>query len=192
VKVGAVVLAAGGSSRLGRPKQLLTLDGESLVKRAARVALDAGANPVIVVLGADHKLIESTLAGLPSVRLVINQEWQTGLASSFAAGLRAFIEIADCDGAVVMLADQPLVDAAALQRLIAAFDARHRLVAASYEGTIGVPAVFGREYLAELLHLTGDAGAGPWLRSRSSEVTPVSLDSGALDIDTPTDAESLK
>jgi len=167
------------------------LDEDPLVKRAANAALDAGASPVVVVLGADYQLIEPALEGLP-VELIINHEWQSGLASSLAAGLRALIEVADCDGVVVTLADQPLVDAQALKRLIAPFDASHRLVAASYEGTIGVPAVFGREYVAELLHLTGDAGAGAWLRSRSSEVTPVSLDSGGLDIDTPTDAELLK
>ncbi len=192
MKVGAVVLAAGGSSRFGRPKQLLMLDGDPLVKRAANAALDAGASPVVVVLGADYQLIEPALADMSPVKLVINHEWQSGLASSLAAGLRALIEVADCDGVVVTLADQPLVDAQALKRLIAPFDASHRLVAASYEGTIGVPAVFGREYVAELLHLTGDAGAGAWLRSRSSEVTPISLDSGGLDIDTPTDAELLK
>ena len=191
VKVGAVVLAAGGSSRFGRPKQLLTLDGESLVKHAARAALDVGADPVIVVLGADRELIEPALAGLP-VEIVINQEWQRGLASSLTFGIRALLQAADCDGVVVTLADQPLVDAPALQRLISAFDSGHRLVAASYEGTIGVPALFGREYLAELLHLTGDTGAGSWLRIRSSEVTPVPLASGALDIDTPADTESLK
>jgi CTP:molybdopterin cytidylyltransferase MocA len=93
---------------------------------------------------------------------------------------------------LVTLADQPLVDEAAMRQLIAAFDDEHRIVAAAYDDTIGVPAVFGREHLQALMRLTGDRGAGSWLRSRQNEVSRVRLRSAALDIDEPSDLARLR
>lgn len=189
-RVAAVVLAAGGSTRLGHPKQLVPVRGEPLVRRAARAALGAGAEPVVVVLGAHADLVRPALHALP-VRTVTNDRWATGLASSLAAGLRAALAGDACDGVLVTLVDQPLVDAGALRRLLARFDATHRLVASAYEHTVGVPAVFGREHLDALLQLTGDAGAGGWLRRRIGEVTPVPLGVAALDVDTPAEVARL-
>jgi molybdenum cofactor cytidylyltransferase len=176
---------------LGFPKQLIMHEGEPLVRRIAMAAVGAGADPVLVVLGANAEAIEPVLSGLASVRTVINREWSTGVASSLALGLSAVLEDPTCDAVLVTLADQPFVSSAALRRLIATFDAKRRIVASSYAGTIGVPAVFGREHADSLMRLTGDAGAGPWLRSRASEVTSVPLDAAALDIDTLSDAAQL-
>jgi molybdenum cofactor cytidylyltransferase len=106
-------------------------------------------------------------------------------------GLSAVFEDASCDGVLVTLADQPLVDAAALKRLIAAFDGERRIVASAYDDTVGVPAVFAREHIEDLMRLTGDAGAGSWLRSRPNEVTRVPLGVASLDIDTSSDAARL-
>ena len=189
-RVGAVVLAAGGSSRFGSPKQLHTVGGQPLVRRAALAALDSGAAPVLVVLGAHADQVTPALDGL-EVSIAMNDEWQRGLASSLATGVRALVADPACDGVLVMLADQPLVDAAALSRLLAAFDGGHRLVASAYGGALGVPAVFGREYVDELLTLEGDSGAGPWLRARGDDVTCVPLAAAALDVDTPLDAAAL-
>lgn len=177
---------------MGYPKQLVMHEGEPLVRRAAIAAVDAGAAPVIVVLGADAEKISPALAGLPSITTVFNRDWQTGLASSLAAGLRALVESASTtDGILVMLADQPLVDAPALERLLAAFDAEHRIVASEYDQTMGVPVVFGREHVAELMGLAGDSGAGRWLRARAGSVTRVPLQGAAVDIDTPQDVDRL-
>jgi CTP:molybdopterin cytidylyltransferase MocA len=187
--IGALILAAGGSKRFGSPKQLVMRDGETLVRRAAKAASAAGARPVMVVLGADAVSVSPELAKLRHVRTVINEHWATGLASSLATGLRSLMEIAGCDGVLVMLADQPMVDASALKKLMAAFDRDHRVVAAAYAGTIGVPAIFGCEHVRELMRLTGDKGAGQWLRSHPDEVTAVSLPEAQVDIDTVTDAE---
>jgi molybdenum cofactor cytidylyltransferase len=173
---------------MGFPKQLIMYDGEPLVRRIARAAVEAGASPVVVVLGASAEMIAPALSGLASVRTVVNEKWSDGLASSLASGLAAVFEDAACDAVLVTLADQPLVDATALRRLLAAFDGERRVVASAYGKTMGVPAVFGREYVDELKRLTGDTGAGSWLRSRPSEVTCVPLDAAALDIDTPSDA----
>ena len=184
-KLGAVVLAAGSSTRLGYPKQLIVHEGEPLVRRIAIAAVEAGAAPVIVVLGASAETIAPALSGLRSVTTVVNADWTEGLASSLAAGLTAMVNSSDCDGVLIALTDQPLVDAAALKRLMAAFDGKRRIVASAYAGTIGVPAIFGREHVDALLRLEGDAGAGSWLRSRPDEVTRVPLEAAAFDIDTP-------
>jgi CTP:molybdopterin cytidylyltransferase MocA len=187
-RIGAVVLAAGASTRLGFPKQLIVHEGEALVRRIARAAVEAGANPVVVVLGANAETIAPVLSGLPSVTTVVNAAWSRGLSSSLAAGLIALFESAACDAVLVTLADQPLVNTAVLRPLLAAFDGKRRIVASGYDGTMGVPAVFGREHVDALLRLTGDAGAGAWLRGRSGEVTSVPLDAAAIDIDTASDA----
>lgn len=187
-----MVLAAGGSSRFGSPKQLVVHEGMPLVRRAALTASEAGADPVVVVLGAYAELVRDALSELHSVQMVLNLKWETGLASSLAAGIRRLFEEATCDAALVTLADQPLVDAALLKRLLAAFGDEHRIVASEYsDGTLGVPAVFAREYGDDLMRLTGDSGAGQWLRSRSSDVTRVRLGDAALDIDTDFDMSRL-
>jgi len=185
--IGSVVLAAGGSTRFGSPKQLVIRDGEPLVRRAAKAALDAGAQPVMVVLGADAPIVAPELSKLRHVRTVINTHWESGLASSLSTGLRALMEIAGCDAVLVTLADQPNVDAAALKKLIAAFDSEHRIVASAYSGTIGVPAIFGSEHVADLMRLTGDNGAGQWLRIHPDKVTTVALPEAEVDIDTEED-----
>ncbi len=163
-----------------------------MVRRAVAAAVEAGADPVVVVLGAHAALVEATLSGLQPVRAVVNRSWESGLASSLSAGLRAITDDGSCDGVLVMLTDQPLVDAKSLRRLLSAFDSDHRLVAAEYAGVVGVPAVFGREYFGELMELTGDVGAGAWLREQSSQVTRIPILDAAVDIDTPSDAAKLK
>ena len=191
-RVAAVVLAAGASTRLGVPKQLIRFRGEPLVRRAAKAASEAGASPVIVVLGADAASIAQALDGLSFAKTVTNEQWRDGLASSLAAGIREAQRLdAQCDGALLTTADQPLVDGAALRRLLDAFDEGARLVAAEYSGTIGVPAVIGREWFEALLALEGDAGAGRWLRGKGDAVHRIPLLEAAVDIDTAEDAALL-
>jgi CTP:molybdopterin cytidylyltransferase MocA len=145
----------------------------------------------VVVLGANAATIAPALSGLASVTIAVNPDWEKGLASSLTVGLAAFLADS-CEAVLVTLADQPLVDGAALRRLVTAFDDEHRIVAAAYDDTIGVPAVFGREHLEDLMRLTGDRGAGSWLRSRQNEVSRVRLRSAALDIDEPSDLARLR
>jgi CTP:molybdopterin cytidylyltransferase MocA len=141
----------------------------------------------VVVLGASAATIAPALSSLASVRIAVNPDWEKGLASSLSIGLAEFLADDSWDAVLVTLADQPLVDGAALRRLVTAFDDEHRIVASAYDDTIGVPAVFGREHLDDLMRLKGDRGAGSWLRARQNEVTSVPLQSAALDIDIPSD-----
>ena len=185
-------MAAGGSTRLGSPKQLILYENQPLVRRAAIAALDAGVSRVVVVLGAHAAAVGATLSDLPSVALAPNPDWESGLASSLAVGIAAIAADVTCDAALVMLADQPHVDAEALRRLIEAFDDEHRIIASAYDETIGVPALFAREHFEDLMRLTGDRGAGSWLRSRRNEVTSVALRRASLDVDTPADVARLR
>lgn len=190
--VAAVVLAAGASTRLGAAKQLVEFRGVPLVRRAAEAAIAADANPVIVVLGARATEVAGALLDLAGVHLELNERWCDGLASSLVAGVRAATRLdARCDGVLIIAADQPLVDDAALRALVDAFREGARIVAAEYSGTIGVPAIAGREHFESLLELDGDAGAGRWLRGRRDEVRSVPIPDAAMDIDGTEDVARL-
>jgi molybdenum cofactor cytidylyltransferase len=190
--VAAVVLAAGASTRLGAAKQLVEFRGVPLVRRAAEAAIAADANPVIVVLGARATEVAAALLDLAGVHLELNERWREGLASSLVAGVSAATRLdARCDAVLIIAADQPLVDDASLRLLVDAFRAGARLVAAGYSGTIGVPAIVGREHFESLLELGDDVGAGRWLRARSDEVRSVPMPDAAMDIDGAEDVARL-
>jgi molybdenum cofactor cytidylyltransferase len=191
-RVAAVVLAAGASTRLGRPKQLLEFRGETLVARAAAEARRAGADPIIVVLGAEAREIALALSGIQGITAIVNNRWASGLSSSLATGVREAVRLdGACDGVLITLSDQPLVDDTALRALLDAFEDGARVVAAEYGGTVGVPAVIGREHFGALLEITGDSGAGRWLRDRMDEVRRVPMPAAAMDIDRAEDSERL-
>ncbi|MDJ0850439.1 MAG: nucleotidyltransferase family protein [Myxococcota bacterium] len=183
MRPSAVLLAAGGSRRLGRPKQLLVEEGEALVRRAARAALDAGVEEVVVVLGAHAAEVADALAGL-ALRTVENADWRAGLGSSIACGVRA----AEGDAVLLLLADQPGVDAALLRRLLAAARAGHRRVACAYDDVRGVPALFSDpDDLARLAELSGDRGARTLLAARPDSVHAIDAPEAAFDIDDEAD-----
>lgn len=188
LRLGAVILAAGASTRLGRPKQLLEVDGRPLVARAAEAALAAGASPVVVVLGANAELIRPALQGL-DVGLVLNQDWAEGMASSVQAGLHALGQITlRLDAVLLTVCDQPAFSAEVVQRLVAALQASSRgIVAARYASRPAVPAVFRREHFFALARLKGDQGARALLQEKPEDIVAVDLPELALDLDTPED-----
>ncbi len=188
VKIGAIVLAAGSSSRLGQSKQLLVYRGQSLVRRSAQAALNAGCAPVVIVLGAESDRIADELRDLP-VTILINENWARGQGNSLRAGVRA---AEDCDALVILLCDQPQTDAALLRRLIDThLSSGQPMVASAYAGTLGVPALFACSCFKQLLSLGDDAGAKALLRTRPGEVASVAFPEGALDVDMPEDLRSL-
>lgn len=191
-QVGLILLAAGGSRRLGSPKQLVTdAEGRSLVRRAAETALGCACRPIVVVLGASAEAVEAELVGLP-VTVTVNPDWQAGLASSLKAGLSALTEAHTLDAAVVMLCDQPQVTSALLDSLLTAYaDTGHALVASEYGGALGVPALFSRTLFGALASLTGDEGARQVIKNYAGPSTRVPFPEGVFDIDTPLDALAL-
>jgi molybdenum cofactor cytidylyltransferase len=197
VRVGVVLLAAGGSSRLGRPKQLLMHEGKTLVRRAAEAAVAAKCGPVVVVLGAQTEAVTAELAGLP-VRTVQNPDWSVGMGSSLQVGLRA-LDTEDAtgaspavDAALVMLCDQLRVGARHLRALVEAFTrTRASIVASGYEGTRGVPALFSRALFPEMEALAPDQGARGVIARDPSRVVEVALAGGGEDVDTAQDLSRL-
>ena len=209
--IGAVVLAAGGSSRLGRPKQLLVWRGETLVRRAVRAATEAGCDPVIVVVGeiansirSDLDIRESRISSSAAlggssgalgrsaqINVVENAEWRNGVGTSIRRGLE---QLGECVEAVVLLTcDQPFVDASIIRRLIAAREQTARPIAAShYASTLGVPALFDRSCFKVLLGLPDQYGAKSLIESRKAETASIAFEEGAVDIDTAEDFERLK
>ncbi len=189
-RVAAVILAAGGSSRFGSLKQIALLNGVPLVRRAALAATNAGLDPVIVVAGSNRELVGRALTGIDGITIAVNESWQSGQASSLRVGLDAASD-AQCDGALVMLSDQPLIGRSALTRILSEFTAGHRIVASAFNKTVGAPAAFGSEFFDDLRKLDGDSGAGKWLRARPSAVRSVQLPEAAIDIDTASDLDEM-
>ncbi len=189
---GAVILAAGGSRRLGEPKQLLAWRGATLLRRAATAAVDAGCRPVIVVLGAAADRCRAELAGL-SVAVAENGAWEAGLAGSLQVGLSALLARApETSGALFVPADQPLLTADLLRRLVREHRAHpERPVACRYASAVGAPALIPARLFAEVAGLAGDTGAREILRRHHRDVVAVPFPGGELDIDTPADLEDL-
>lgn len=191
--VAAVIVAAGSSERLGRPKQLVMLDGETLLGRAIRFAQEAGAAPVLVVLGAHREEIEAQVDFAKS-EIIVNQKWQEGIASSICAGISAVEEQnLMVSGVLLMVCDQPCVTTKHLGRMLDAFskDATSA-VASVYLSMRGIPAVFPREAFEELLALRGDKGARGLLADPRRKVTEIALGGGEFDIDEPRDLDRMK
>lgn len=185
--IAGLLLAAGSSSRLGRPKQLIEFDGETLIRRAANALINAGCEPVIVVLGSEVELSKQQLNGL-NVRIAENAAWQTGMSSSIREGMSHVI-LENVDGVLISVCDQPQVTAGHLQTLATRFAETHAAVtAAEYDNILGVPAVFSRELFDDLMNLTGDKGARDLIRNHPA--VSVSMPEAAFDIDTEADLEN--
>jgi len=179
--IAAIVLAAGASTRLGQPKQLIELCGETLLHRAVRTAHEAGCSPVVVVLGAHHAEILAH-SDIHQAITLINNSWQEGMASSLRLGLASVPGTAE--GVVLLTCDQPTVSATHLCLLMTTGN----ITASAYAGRNGVPAYFPAFMFPELMKLRGDAGARELLRNAAA----VDLPGGDLDIDTATDLDRAK
>lgn len=189
-----IVLAAGASTRMGRPKQLLTYGGRTLLRNAAEMAAASVCRPIIVVLGAYADQMQSEIDGLP-VQQVVNERWTEGMGSSISAGLEG-LKHCDREGAakavVLMLCDQPFVTASVINNLVTVYRSNGTgIVASEYGGTVGVPALFGHEYFADLAALSGAAGAKQIIDAHTSDVVRVRFPQGATDVDTAEDYRQL-
>ena len=186
-RVAGILLAAGEGTRLGRPKALVEVGGRTFAEHGVALLRDGGADPVLVVTGA----VPVTLPGVVTVH---NRDWTTGMGSSLATGLHALAET-DVGAAIVALADQPLVGAEAVRRLIAAYVGGASVAVACYDGAQRNPVLIARDYWQNVLQLaTGDTGARPFLRANPDLVTSVECgDTGSPDdVDTDADLERVR
>jgi molybdenum cofactor cytidylyltransferase len=189
--IATILLAAGSSTRLGQPKQLILANGESLIRRMAQQALALQAGPVVVVLGANQERISKELTGL-GVTNVVNPTWSEGMASSLRVGLRA-LDWETTDAFLVVLTDQPHVTSTLLQQLIDTRNSTGRgIIACRYtepDGVLGVPALFDSHYRREFLNLAGDTGARKLIQQYASDSTGVPFPLASIDLDTPIDLQ---
>ena len=192
--IPAIILAAGASRRLGQPKQLVNIGGETLLERALRLAKESGAAPVLAVLGANFAAICAAVS-FEGVIPVLNDQWEHGMSTSIRAGLNeAEVRAPGTSAVLVMACDQPRLSAKHLRALLAAYTARPTpsIVASMYAGVHGIPAVFPRIAFGGLRSLHGDRGARRLLSKPPCDVIALPFVGGEVDIDLPSDLEQLE
>ncbi|HEX3659860.1 MAG TPA: nucleotidyltransferase family protein [Acidobacteriaceae bacterium] len=194
-RCAAVILAAGASTRLGQAKQLIHASGESLLRRTAHLALEAGCAPVVVVLGFEAERMATELTGL-GVEAVVNPEWREGMGASLRCGVEAASRSertrAKPDNFLLLVCDQPRLTTEHLRELLARHATGQMAITASqYAGRAGVPAVLAAALVPELLACAGDQGARDVIRRDAARVQAVAWPEGAVDVDRPEDLQAL-
>lgn len=190
-KIGIVLLAAGESSRLGRPKQILLYKGKTLLERAMENAKLSKAIHSVLVLGANANLIQENL-NLGHFSFLVNNDWKNGMSESMRLGLSFLVEQYQIDAAIIILADQPFADYTLLDKFIDNFNKGNKgIVASSYKNTLGVPALFSKKYFPELLALKEKEGAKKIIFAHLEDVTIIEFPLGEFDVDTEEDYQKL-
>lgn len=188
--IGIIILAAGASSRMGTPKQLLLHHGRSFLSYIVEVAIASMCQPIVVVLGANAEQIKSEVSF--RVQVVENTRWIEGMSSSIAVGMQALVN-QNIEGVVITLCDQPFVSTQIIDQLIAAYCFTGKsIVASEYAGTLGVPAFFSRAFFLELMSLGATEGAKHLIKRYSEQVFSVPFPEGEIDIDTPKDYQQFQ
>ncbi len=186
-RIGGIILAAGGSTRMGQPKQLLQVHGAALVCHAVRAAQDGGCDVVCVVTGHAHEGVESAVAALRP-QLVHNKHWQRGMGTSIRLGVSALQPVS---AIILLTCDQPAVTATVIRSLINQHvQSGLPIVASRYANTLGIPALFGQSCFAELNALPDDRGAKSVIQADLTRVAPFDFPAGALDLDSPADVRA--
>lgn len=193
MNIAIIILAAGASTRMGQPKQLLPYQGRSLLQHTVESAIASLCQPVIVVLGANAQQI-STQVNQDLVQIVENPQWNLGMSTSIRSGISALNHYSqNIEAAVITVCDQPYISTEMINNLISAYFATKKpIVASQYAQTLGVPALFNRNLFPELLELNADTGAKYLIKKYREQVLAVNFPLGAIDIDTPKDYENLQ
>lgn len=190
-QTGIIILAAGNSSRLGAPKQILVYRQKTLVQHVVEEAHKAHLSPIIIVTGAYADKVFENSPGL-QVDIVNNPEWQQGIGSSIAAGINRIIGLANVDNVIVAVCDQPFISASLFEWLVnERLQTGKELIACSYADTIGTPVLFSRKYFKELSQLKGGEGAKKLLQRYHDYAAVIEFPGGEIDIDTKEDYEML-
>ena len=191
-EIGIVILAAGNSSRLGQPKQLLGYKDSTLLKNTIAEASLVPDMIIIVVTGANHHLIEEELD--PSrIKIVFNPEWESGMSSSINCGLKKIVDLyPEIENCIFAVCDQPYVSSLIFENLIQEhYKTGKEIVASAYSETLGTPVLFNKKYFNELLELQGQEGAKKIISKFSEDVVSVLFEKGNIDIDTEDDYNKL-
>jgi molybdenum cofactor cytidylyltransferase len=190
--ISVILLAAGSSSRLGQSKQLVQVDGKTLLEKSAQAALDSEAGHVMVVLGAQATLHKKVIEKL-AVEVVINEDWKKGMGNSLKAGLQHLISnYPKTEAVIITVCDQPFLTSEHLNKLIATYQkTKTEIVASSYNQTKGVPALFSRYLFGQLLELEEMAGARKIILNYPTDFPLVEFPRGEIDLDTPEDLARL-
>jgi len=191
-KIGIIILAAGNSSRLGQPKQLLPYKGKSLLRHVTDEALSVKAVDVVVVTGAANAAIEHELK-VPGITIVRHETWAEGMGTSIKKGLQRLLgSCPQLSAVIIAVCDQPFVSAELFRQLIAAYQHSDSLIVASaYAGTFGTPALYDASYFKDLLALQGPEGAKKILQEHKTTLALVPFEKGNIDIDTMDDYQKL-
>lgn len=187
-----IILAAGESSRLGSPKQLLPYGASTLLQHSIDVALASSVESCMVILGANAELITAAI-NKAEINLFVHNEWKEGMASTIRYGLNVLTTMnPQTEVVIFMVADQPFTTAELLDQLLDAHLTNgSKIVAAKYQDTFGTPVLFHKTFFPELLQLKGDVGAKSVLRKHLNDVSFVPFPKGHIDIDTIDDYNNL-
>lgn len=183
-RVGALILAAGGSTRFGEPKQFLVFKGETLLERSVTAAADAGCQPIVVVAGNHADRVREVVGGCDVIR---NENWERGIGNSIKCGVAHLRD--KVDALVILACDQPLVSSEIIRALI---EQCAPIAASSYSNTVGVPACFHSRYFDALSALADEAGAKSLIENHAEDVVAIPFPDGATDIDTRADYDAIK
>ncbi|MFQ4141687.1 nucleotidyltransferase family protein [Chlorogloeopsis sp. ULAP02] len=191
--VAIILLAAGASTRMGVPKQLLTYQGRSLLNRATESAIASVCKPVIVVLGANFQQIRAQV-NQTSIEVIENAEWELGMSSSIKSGIVSLSKYSNSiDAAIIAVCDQPFLSPEIINNLVTTYSSTGKsIIASHYAETFGVPALFSHKFFSELAALRETVGAKYLIEKHLSEVFCIPFPLGAIDIDTPQDYEQLQ
>ena len=190
---GIVILAAGASTRLGKPKQLLQYHGKTLLDHSVNEAINAKADAVVVILGKNADLLQNKIDN-QKVNVVINKDWEEGMAASVRLGLATLLKIKPyIDAVIFMVCDQPHISSLVLNELITTQQkTTKQIVTCNYGGSIGPPALFHKKYFRELAKVKGDIGARNIIQQNMNDVATILFPEGKIDIDTQEDYDALE
>lgn len=191
-KTGIIILAAGNSSRLGQPKQLLAYNGTNLLKNTVERAKLVPNCEVIVVTGSNCKLIEEQLDAA-KINISYNADWESGMSSSIVKGLKDLLLISpDTEKCIISVCDQPFISNSVFESLLKNYhESGKGIVASAYAQTLGTPVLFNKKYFKDLLELKGQEGAKKIIGKFMDDIVAVSFEKGNIDIDTQEDYNRL-
>ena len=191
--IAIIILAAGASTRMGRPKQLLPYQGRSLLRHTIENAVASVCKPIVVVLGANAENIRSEISE-SDIKIVENPDWHLGMSSSIRRGIISLVtDYKTVDAVVITVCDQPFLSSEIINHLVSTYHStRKPIIACEYADTLGVPVLFSQIFFSKLENLTEDVGAKKIIKNHYHEVFSIPFPLGAIDIDTPHDYQQIE